>query len=392
MFFINLNTFINSGTSTESNPAALMQDRIHYLDSSRGLAAFVVFLSHFILVFYPGINQSWISATPFRLLWDGSAAVVYFFIHSGFILSYRLEQRNFKLNKSSYFAFVWRRLFRIYPVYLVGLLAMFVLIRLGYFNRNPLGPLSSPLHMYWQMNTGWMDFFRQSLLVIRLPNDPVMRLLPQDWSLSIEIAVSLLLPALCSLHSKYKTWIVLFIYLAVQLLSLDPFVFDFSLGIAIVGWYQEFRNWWKTKTTMVSKFGILIAAILLASSNHFLPAGLQEFSDFIFIHTKALGCALFLLILLASEKTKKLLTIRFLVLQGKCSYSIYLVHLALLFVCYPLASVKLFSGPSLLVFIYGVVFLLSVLLYFGIELPLIRLGRKLENKIFKNEVKKVVNP
>lgn len=360
-----------------------MQDRLHFLDSSRGLAAFVVFLSHFVLVFYPGLNQTWIASTPLHLLWDGSNAVIYFFIHSGFILTYRLHQRKFELTKSSYSAFVWRRIFRIYPLFLFVLLAMFALVRLDYFRNNPLGPLSFPLNYYWQGESGFADVIRQSLLVLRLPNDPVMRLIPQDWSLSIEMAVSLLLPAFYVFQSRFSYWLLGFIYITVQLLGLDRFVFDFVIGIVLVSLYPSFRNWWMSKSSFPAKGLILILGIALSGADHYLPFSFFQILEMIFIHTKAIGCALFLLVILASEKIKKMLSIRLLVLQGKTSYSIYLVHLLVLFLCFPLASVQFLSTPALFIMIYTLVFLLSIFLYHGIELPMIRLGRKLESKIFK---------
>ena len=87
------------------------QERIQYLDSSRGIATGcilfpILYLSFSISEFFPLLLIH-----PLHLIWDGSAAVMYFFIHSGFILCYRLEQRNFNLTLRSYLAFVGRRIF-----------------------------------------------------------------------------------------------------------------------------------------------------------------------------------------------------------------------------------------------------------------------------------------
>lgn len=360
------------------------QDRLHFLDSSRGLAALIVFISHFILFFYPGLNSTWLASTPLHILWDGSTAVIYFFIHSGFILTYRLQQRNFNLTFNSYLAFVWRRVFRIYPVFLFTLLCMFFIYRSGYFAFNPAGPASSPLNLYWKFESGILNLLKQAILVIRIPNDPVLRLLPQDWSLSIEIAVSLLLPALFVLHSRNSAMLLCFIYFAVQFLSLDPFVFDFALGISIVKFYPYFRTWWQNQKTFSTKLFVFFLAVVLSTTTHFLNPSVSNILDLILIHTNAWGCTLFLLILLASTRIQKILNIRLLVLQGKSSYSIYLVHLSLLFLCYPISASNLMSLPVLGILIYILVLIVSILLYFGIELPVIRLGRKWEQKIFKN--------
>ena len=63
----------------------------------RGIAAFVVFLFHFLLGFAPqyhgqeaatAIPGSNLFETPFFFLINGHAAVMFFFVLSGFVLSY----------------------------------------------------------------------------------------------------------------------------------------------------------------------------------------------------------------------------------------------------------------------------------------------------------------
>ncbi|MFN8142802.1 MAG: acyltransferase [Bacteroidia bacterium] len=359
------------------------QERIQYLDSSRGIAALVVFISHFILVFFPSLNFSSIAHTPLHLIWDGSAAVMYFFIHSGFILCYRLEQRNFNLTLRSYLAFVGRRIFRIYPVFIFCLIMMYVAIRLNLFQQNPLSVISFPLNEYWQSSVSIMSVLKQALLLIRIPNEPVLRLLPQDWTLSIEIAISLILPFLYLLRSQNAVWILVFVYLSVHFLSLDGFVFDFALGISIVSIYPHFTLWWKSNSSTFVKFIIVLFAILFMSTDHILPPKIFSILELIFIHSKAWGCALMMLILLSSVKLKKLFSYGFLTLQGKISYSLYLVHLPLLFIIYPLGSALTFPGLILFLMVYVLGYFISFLLYTGIEMPMIRTGKNLSRKIFK---------
>jgi peptidoglycan/LPS O-acetylase OafA/YrhL len=58
------------------------------LDAVRGGAAVVVFTGHYFRNFAPGFEHS-VNGTPFYTLFNGPAAVILFFVLSGFVLSRR---------------------------------------------------------------------------------------------------------------------------------------------------------------------------------------------------------------------------------------------------------------------------------------------------------------
>lgn len=357
-------------------------DRLHHLDSSRGVAAFVVVLSHFVLAYFSGLNSTILARTPLHLAWDGSAAVIYFFIHSGFILAWRLKQRNVELSNSSYASFLIRRIFRIYPLFLVALAGMFLVQKSTLFFRYSTLPDLPLRDMYWKSSASLLDLFKQSLLALRLPQDPALRLLPQDWSLSIEMSVSLLFPVLFFVFSKRTGLYMVAVYLAVQLLALDKFVFDFSLGMLALHLQAPFKSWWTDKATIAWKLALLTLAVLVTSSNHFLSPTLYTRMDLLLIHTKAWGCALFLLLIISSGTLKKILSLRLLVWQGRFSYGIYLIHLTGIIAALAIFGTNPASLPALFFMFYGSVFLLSGLLYVLVEKPFISIGKRLADKFF----------
>ncbi|MCT7487110.1 acyltransferase family protein [Aliarcobacter cryaerophilus] len=85
----------------------LVQKRyFNEFDFLRGLAAITVFMSHSLGVYD-------MKTFPFTLISDGHAAVILFFVLSGFVLMYQSLNSNY----NSY-AFVIRRFFRIYPAFI----------------------------------------------------------------------------------------------------------------------------------------------------------------------------------------------------------------------------------------------------------------------------------
>ena len=97
------------------------------LDGLRGLAAFSVFLSHAQGMIPATALMETLRSSPARILWDGAAAVSLFFVLSGFVLALpfigpiakRLDVADFLV----------RRVFRIYPAYLVAI-GLSLLLRL----------------------------------------------------------------------------------------------------------------------------------------------------------------------------------------------------------------------------------------------------------------------
>jgi peptidoglycan/LPS O-acetylase OafA/YrhL len=89
--------------------------RLLYLDSARGLAALSVMMWHFLVAFVPRDSADLLK-NPVHLLYYGEADIIFFFIHSGFILSYSYAHK-LSAAISSYLGFLIERTFRIYPLF-----------------------------------------------------------------------------------------------------------------------------------------------------------------------------------------------------------------------------------------------------------------------------------
>jgi peptidoglycan/LPS O-acetylase OafA/YrhL len=338
--------------------------RYNYLDSSRGIAACIVLFSHFQLTVLPQWNDSILQKTPLHIFLDGTAAVLYFFLLSGFVLTLSLKNTNI-ISAVGYFKFAIKRIFRIYPAYIITLLITFFIIR--NIDRIP----TSWLSQYWQTKPEVFSVIRQSVLVIRLPNDPLERLIPHDWTLSIEMAASLLLPLLAFSSRNAPSIVLIFVYCAIQFLELDPFIFDFTIGVFIAS----------SKEMLIKKFekfslkicGLIIGLALICS-DYIFPEEMKNI-DMIFIHHKTWGLAILFCLLLSSMRAKKILSSKILVFIGKSSYSFYLLHLVILL--FLITIFKDLSPPVLLIIYLSITIIFSRITFQLIEEPFNRLGKKI---------------
>lgn len=333
-------------------------NRYSFLDSTRGLAAFIVLLAHTIKTFAPKFFNS-----LFSFIWDSQAAVLYFFILSGFVLTVSIKSTDLLLK--TYTSFAARRILRIYPAFIIVLLLAFCFY--PFFNY----PVNSWLNEYWQNNFSIPKMFKQVILIFRIPNEPAERILPHDWTLSIEIMISLLLPFLVWIAKKKSWLIIILVFLMVKILPIDSFIFDFTLGIFIAIRKEFLIGAWKKIGYLGHVIGLLLALFLL-QIDRILPAFSLVTEQFL-VHSKSWGLSIMLIAIISSSRLQNLLDNKFLIFQGKISYSLYLIHLILIGILYKFLP-DLNVVPALL-FIYSTSLLLSAFLYKTVEKPMIQIGK-----------------
>jgi peptidoglycan/LPS O-acetylase OafA/YrhL len=353
----------------------LQPRRLHYLDAARGIAVWLTILLHLQYAGWFGFNSSSLAKFPYRLLWDGNLAILFFFVHSGFILTYRLQQEYREPGLRNASVYYMRRILRLYPGYLTCLLLVFVF---RHFSANPAFTLSESewLRQYWQQTPAWSDLAGQALLAVRLPNDPDLRLLPNDWTLTIECLASAILPLMAWGFRRAPFLLPLLTWLLVQLQWLDPFLLDFSLGVTLALYYDRIG-------APVERIGLIDAVLFLLAGccwltvEHFPAAG-ENFARTWLVHPKGWSAAIIFLILLRLRSLQRWLNRSFLILNGRVSYSLYLVHLPWLFLLWSDGFAHWNFGLRVLLFFLGTI-LFAWLLHRFIERPALELGRKWTN-------------
>ncbi len=360
------------------------KSHIAYLDSIRGLAALTVINEHFVIAYglpcKDVLCQRILDYSPLHIWWDGGAAVSMFFVLSGFVLSlkYFRSGQLIDLNNVQWLPYIVGRLFRIWVPYIALVIGSCFLYRYivdGSVIKTVL-PSTDWINNLWRSHPlSFIDVLHESFL-LKLP--PVVVLLPQAWTLSIELALSLLLPIGLLLVEKGTNWLVFFTLLVVFLLGVSPFLIHFLAGLMLAQHSTQMVAYlsqrpWVRRT-------ILLVGLLLYTSGNTLPKSLGE--TFIWL-SSGVGASLLIMYALSSVKTQAVLSNCILRHTGKVSYSAYLIHIAILICITPtllsgLESLTLnitvlwFSGW---IFSIIVVQLLSGLLYYALEVPSIKLGR-----------------
>ena len=344
------------------------------LHAIRGIAALVVVLAHV-----------WIPVLRFDPTWKGVAAyfnsgsaVGLFFVLSGLVLT--LSLKRMPDNLSSYAAYAIRRLFRLLPLLgtsvFVGSACIIFLDPLTTIPFQDIGPLEVPHFL--------AAFIGYSIR----PNPP-------SWSIYVEIVISLVLPLMwVAYNSGYKISLIVAV---VIVSSLDArlqhrwnfYLINFLAGMSILSWGQSLR--FSSSVAFWSAFSSLVAVFYFDRAIVVWISGYERtLTDNQWINL--LDVVLVTPILAAVFHNSE----RFLWLGnkvgtflGEVSYSIYLNHwfvVSIVSNCvigfWPGAG--LHAGAFWLIsaaFVLAIVIPLSYVSYRWIELPGLRLGKVLANRI-----------
>ena len=368
--------------------SAPAKTHITYLDSIRGLAAFTVINDHFVTAYdLPCVDsfcKNLLDLTPLHIWWDGSAAVSMFFVLSGLVLSlkyfrlgHQADLNNFKL-----LPYITGRLFRIWLPY-----AVILLISAAFYWHTVNSPLLNTAlpPTEWIVNM-WRNHALTPIAMLResflLSLPAMVVLLPQAWTLTIELVLSLLLPIGLLLEKQGSLWLALFSLIAVFLLGVSPFLLHFALGLLIARYYTVMANYLRPKPWL-RRFILLLGLLFYTA----ISTTAHVFGETFMWIVTGLGAGLIIIYTLSSHRTQSFLEWPILRQLGKVSYSAYLIHMLILLCLTPflLTQLELFSSNHLWLWLGAwlltviSVQLLSLLSYYCIEIPSISLGRKLIN-------------
>lgn len=308
-----------------------------------------------------------------RILFNGGAAVTVFFVLSGYVLGLSLRRGTGTLLQQ-FSAFLWHRVFRIYPAYFITTLAFWI-----YWQCYPFGTGGMGSHSFFEnLHLTRLQQIKNFIFLDQSIN-------PVTWSLKVEMIGSIVLPLLHFLSRKlrWRGWMLLLA--AMVLLGFVPgdgnsrrCLYMFYLGYLIVD-IERLPKFADRAYSMIT-----CMAIVSFLTAHFLGKSCGLPLELLVEAVSAAG--IILGIQAGGGSLGGLLNHPWTHFSGRVSYSVFLSHWMTLDV----AAQLLYRSPLQIIIQHCPVYLsiwlrllvslpfvllVAAALYYWIELPFIRLGR-----------------
>ncbi len=340
-----MNALLNKENSISAAPAAKNAE-ISIVSILRGIAAMSVFLFHLVCLSNGYISNKMLN----HLFAYGKYGVQFFFVISGFVITYSMIKGHYKI--TDFFTFLKKRVIRIEPPYLVIVLltVLFLLLRnkSGLANGNTELPNLTQvlLHVGYLIpfsNYGWLSIV--------------------FWTLAIEFQFYLLFSLLFQWYIgiKWLRWAMEIVLLGLFFTSAsESFFFHWSpvflLGINLALYKMEimlFTEW-------------LVTSVLMAGAI-FYQTGWEVF---------VFSIVPFVLIYLEPQVKSRPWNF-----FGKISYSLYLCHTLVAFAIINIGiriTHHFYQKIIMVSLAFGVTILVSYLLYYYVERPCKRMAASIK--------------
>lgn len=322
--------------------------KLLYLESLRGIAAFVVVLSHFALAFYPVMESGhaspahtpfdiWFYDNPLGIVVAGNFAVCLFFVMSAYVLvrPYFLSKRHDVIVSAAA-----RRYFRLMPPAALSIAISYLILKFKlYTNMAAISLTGSQwLGSLFGITPHLHDALYQAFIGAFL-NDQVT-FNPLLWTMTNEFLGSMLIFGIAAVFGQLrKRWVI---YAIFGFIFIRSYLMGFVIGMALAD-YMAAHDGKLVAPQLRVRTPFLVLATLLglvlgaypsdgsAGSSMYRYLSIPHFDVFSlmsFWHT--IAAVLVVGSLLFWTSAQKFLSNRWFVQLGKMSFSIYLTHMILL--------------------------------------------------------------
>lgn len=397
--------------------------------SLRGIAAMAVLIFHSLLIFQVSggdvtynVHLHYTNFTRFInefivFLFSGSAAVVFFFVHSGFVLALSLSKHpshnNMRDKTISLFAFYIKRLFRLYPMIIVSILVSLI------YQKYFFHPLNDPLFSTWFRNfyTEPVDFknLMENIFLSKFNLSPFL------WSLRIEVIGSLFMPLIYFASRRvFTTYLMCFLFylFANNLLPEHTlkvtFICCLFIGTLVGMLKNEIQEYIIViKSTLAKQkslsnnsilkniystlenrnFYVLLSLIILIVSWCYSPT----IGTAVVIESLASAVIIYVAYYYDEGPMQYFCNLPFIKFLGKISYSLYILSLLCINIIgriiYSILSHSFISHYGLITNLLATIFtiiltiLFSTITFYFIEYPFMKLGRHIYDVINRTLIK-----
>lgn len=391
--------------------------RIRYLDGLRGILAIIVFIHHYLYIFYPtvifgGDYQAFLSGewtcerifalTPLNVLFNPGTAINFFFLLSGYVqtLSYFQKPDLFFIQRS----FI-KRYFRLAFPTLAVVVLVYIFHLLHFVNKSHIPPNALTLPWIKSMMPDDFNFFQavQYGLVTCFNNASPDRYYQVLWTMSFELLNSWMVMILLFVTHNIKNRLPLFVFwFFVQLLVLKSyFGMAFTLGLLLAYFQNNIPRFTILFSEKLLKSICIIIGVYFASypftgyegsSSQSLYMPISFFDKIPATISYVFGDLLLFCVILHSSRIQQFLSKPSLLFFGNISFVFYLVHFLILFsfspwlfsYLFPSLHTTLFNYILTGTFTFALVTLVSYILYRLVDLPVLKLCNTYSKRLFNS--------
>ena len=301
------------------------------LDGLRFFSFFLVFFSHAFSTKYESIkNEAWYQIFKFRLFQEGDMGVSFFFVLSGFLITYLLIKEKEYTNHIDVKNFYIRRALRIWPLYFFCVFFGFVLFPFfkSYFGQVPTESANPIL-----CSTFLNNFDR---IINGPPDSSVLSVL---WSVAIEEQFYVVWPILFLVIPPKKFPYVFIAIISISLLyrflyinsKIDTHTLGVISDMAIggLGAYliinsKSVMNWFQHTKGIYHLIPYLLTVIILCFKSQIFQA------DIMIVFKRVITSLIFIWIILEQNFSEKSLfkvsNLKYISFLGKYTYGLYCLH------------------------------------------------------------------
>ena len=315
------------------------KQRIEWLDGLKGVLCVLIFTHHFCLLFFPAIHygtrapsylqgvDTYLSQSPLSVVLNGNYMVALFCVISAVVISRSLIRSK---NTKKLLGVVCKRYFRLMlPLFFVGFLS-FIALQFGWFSNQTVSQITqSPWGIqYYQQPISFGEFLQSALYTTWFVGDATLS--TSFWMLSalfFGTFICALLSILSWIFPK-KSWLI-YLILSAFLFNNTKFALAFTLG-TLLAWMSVHAP--KCFHKYAGIVAVAIGLFLGAFPSGVTPTNFYKYLAFLkYTDWHILGAAFTVYGVFSCGILQKMLLWKPFKVLGRISYSVYLLHIFILF-------------------------------------------------------------